>query len=272
VYMRIPFSRFSQYSILIGGSLETILLSFALGFRIRELQEDRERTEVFALEQASRNQELEIGFNLTQLRALRSQMNPHFLFNALNSIQSSILFDDRERAADLLVKFSNLMRQALEHSRQEAIPLSEEISFLKNYLELEKMRRGLPFTVVVDVDKDLLKINPSIPPSMLQPLCENALKHAFNHNNGKEENRLEITIRKGNHIDIVLAEIQDNGSGFQGHEAKVGKRSVGLSIIRERVALLNNQGKDASVEIIPKWKMPGGTGTLVKVRLPVLSV
>jgi two-component sensor histidine kinase len=155
-----------------------------------------------------RKRELQFQLEITQLeaRALRSQMNPHFIFNSLNSIQSFILKNDRDSAYKYLGKFSELIREILENSRNEKISIADEIHMLTNYLELERMRSDNSFNFDIVVDGRIHEHNTQIPIMVLQPVVENAIVHGVIPLEGRTgmvsivfcsvgENTLEIIVR-----------------------------------------------------------------------------
>ncbi len=137
-------------------------------------------------------------------------MNPHFIFNALNSIQSYIYFNKRMLAVDYLSKFASLMRLYLHQSKQEYISLSEELDGLNLYLELEKSRFEESFRFHINVGNDLNKREECVPSMLLQPYVENAIKHGLLH---KEEGLRELEIDFAKLGDSLKCTIEDNGIG-----------------------------------------------------------
>ena len=117
--------------------------------------------------------------NDLQQQVLRSQMNPHFIFNVLGSIQNFLLSNDNKKAALYLSRFAALTRATLEYSASQSISLTKEIEMLKNYMELEKMRNPEKFSYTVITDENLEADFIQIPPMMIQPFIENSLKHGF---------------------------------------------------------------------------------------------
>ncbi len=153
-----------------------------------------------------------IDKKITNLRLenLRSQMNPHFIFNALNSIQDYIISNEKELASSYLVKFSRLIRMYLEYSQQNEITLEEELKALKLYLELEKVRfeDELEYEIVID---NLLKTNKiKVPSLFIQPYVENALKHGLLHKSTDRKLKVEAKIIQQNKLQII---VEDNGIG-----------------------------------------------------------
>ena len=173
-------------------------------------------------------------------RLLLSQMNPHFIFNVLNSIRTELQTGNADKASDLLIMFSRLMRTNLENSRQSHIPLADEIDSLRNYLELEKQRSEGKFDYIIDLSADIALETLFLPPLLIQPLLENAIKHGMR--NRKEKGLISLRINKeANHL-IIL--VEDNGIGREEagklqKEEDVQKRSLGSRLIRERMELFN---------------------------------
>lgn len=193
---------------------------------------------------------------------LQNQMNPHFLFNVLTSIQSYMNEKDSEKASSYLSKFSRLTRMVLQSSANDKILLSEEIELLTNYIQLEQLRLGNSFEYNLIVDENLEAEEINIPPMMVQPFVENAIKHGLK---GIENGVLELKIvDKGEYI---IFSVRDNGKGFDKENARnKNHKSMALGIINERVAILKQKfRKNVSVnyEIVEK-------GTKIVVELPVI--
>jgi len=211
------------------------LLGVALWFRKKELHKQQKK-----LANAKKLAEYE-------LHALRSQMNPHFVFNSLNAIQYYITKNDNELSEKYLVKFARLIRMFFDFSREKEILLIDEIKLLKGYLEIEKMRFGSDFNYIVKL------INPKnidsfkIPTMLLQPIVENAVNHGLFHNKGKGLITVVFSLKDKKHLDVS---IQDDGVGIQ--KAKeiqansirtVQKKNNSTNIIKARIELLNQSKK-----------------------------
>lgn len=182
-----------------------------------------------------------IAFKEAQLAVLRNQMNPHFVFNSLNTLQDYIFEGNAIGANDYITSFSSLMRKSLEFSKLDSITIHEEIAFIKNYLSLEQQRFQEKFRFEIQqcstIDNDTL-----IPPLLVQPLVENAIKHAFKKDRS-EQGIIEVHYKSMNQ-DIILIEIIDNGDGFQykkSHQASNSHTSLGIEIIQERIRLINEK-------------------------------
>jgi LytS/YehU family sensor histidine kinase len=192
-------------------------------------------------------QETEIAQNAyseLELRALQMQMNPHFVFNALNSIQSYIINKEEQMANTYLTKFAALIRQFLDSSRSKYISLYEEITNLKLYVELEKLRFENKFDYVFDLDAKVSKYS-EIPTMLLQPFIENAINHGLRYRNSKGLLHVSF-IDDGRYI---LVKIQDNGVGRIAAEkikslSSKGYKSQGLQITAQRIENYNKLNQD----------------------------
>jgi len=218
--------------------------------------------------------DLEKNLSKSMMSSIKSQMNPHFFYNALNTIQAYIFTNEKQKANAYLAKFSKLTRNVLEMSEKETILLNEEIEALKLYLELEKMRFSDQFNFDIVLENTLDKENIEFPPMLIQPYVENAIKHGLLHKKGEKE--LMITFRKEQNLLIVL--IDDNGIGR--------KRSKELNRIKsekhqsfssdaneKRLEILNKNAKN-KVEIVLKFidkhDMNGmAIGTTVILSIPL---
>lgn len=210
-----------------------------------------------------------------EMRALRSQMNPHFIFNALNSVQNFILKNDPREASRYLTKFARLMRLILENSESPMVALAREIELLQYYTELEALRFKQRFQFDFQIDPRLNTESVAMPGMLIQPHIENAIWHGLMHREGQGQ----LWVRFGlENEQTLVCEIEDNGVGRTRaaeieQEYKQGHRSTGLINIRHRLELLNEQlGKDISMEIIDLYNSnQQAVGTKVQVRMPILA-
>ncbi|MFY7670217.1 histidine kinase [Tenacibaculum sp. MEBiC06402] len=209
-----------------------------------------------------------------KLESLRSQMNPHFIFNALNSIQDYILNNEKKLARTYLVKFSRLIRMYLEHSQRDKISLEEELAALNFYLELEKDRFQDSFSYQIIVDEKLDKELVGIPTFLIQPYVENAIKHGLLHK--KENRKLEIKFSINNQSNILHCSIDDNGVGrVTSNEINQRKAFKPVSFSSEanakRIDLLNKTRKyPIKLEIKDKYNDAlESQGTLVNIDIPL---
>ncbi len=206
--------------------------------------------------------------NLLALKSMRSQMNPHFIFNALNSVNSFIAVNDERNANRYLSEFSALMRSVLENSDEDFIPITKEIELLELYVKLEHNRFKEKFDYVVSVDKNISLDQFAIPPMLLQPYIENAIWHGLRYR--KEKGNLEISITKRDEETVAVI-IKDNGIGRnKSQELKtknqLKQKSKGMSNIKNRVAILNDMYKDR-ISVNVSNVLENGEGTKVELLL-----
>jgi LytS/YehU family sensor histidine kinase len=196
-------------------------------------------------------------------------MNPHFVFNALNSIQSYIINKEEQMANTYLTKFAALIRQFLDSSRSKYISLDEEITNLKLYVELEKLRFENKFDYVFDLDTKVSKYS-EIPTMLLQPFIENAINHGLRYRNSK--GMLQVSfIDDGRYI---LVKIQDNGVGRIAAEkikslSSKGYKSQGLQITAQRIENYNKLNQEnIEYKISDLLENSENIGTLVEIYFP----
>ncbi|MCW3102166.1 MAG: signal transduction histidine kinase, LytS [Bacteroidetes bacterium] len=206
------------------------------------------------------------------LTAVRAQMNPHFLFNAISSIQHYILSNDVYKSYDYLAKFSLLIRNVLDNSQEEFILLSKEIDTLKLYIELEQIRFNEPFSYVINVEGDLSTDSTFIPTMLIQPYIENAIWHGLMPK--QNDCSLELTFKKADHKLHVL--IKDNGVGRNKRnktQAEKQHKSKGLDLTAQRLHALGvKTDRDFQVEITDLTDGAGnGIGTEVRLLIPLIS-
>lgn len=178
-------------------------------------------------------------------------MNPHFLFNSLNSIQSFIMKNDTDNAVNFMSKFSNLMRLILSTSKSSYIVLQDEIKLLRYYLDIESLRFDNKFEYEITVDSEIDEDFISIPSHMIQPLAENSIKHGLIHKEGKGKIDIRFS-QKENHIQVI---VEDNGVGRERAEEiivrkKLQKSAQGILITKERLQVFNRQQKTNLFEIL----------------------
>ena len=235
-----------------------ILVYFIFTSKIRKLK--KAQSEILQKEQLNKQ------LVLSQLENLRSQMNPHFIFNALNSIQEYIVFNEKDLASSYLIKFSRLIRIYLDHSRESEVLLSEELKALTIYLDLEKNRFEdvLDYNIKMSKDLDVNKIK--IPSFFIQPYAENALKHGLLHK--KDNRKLLIDFSVNSSKNILYCKIQDNGIGIEASRALNSERdpmhkSFATRANQRRVDLLNtNRTHKVEINSLPE-------GTEVFITIPI---
>ncbi len=228
----------------------------------------RERT----IQQKER-QDAEVARKITELekRALQAQMNPHFIYNCMNSIQQFMILHDFEGAMKYLTRFSRLLRSVLNMSAQSRIVLSDEIKLIEDYLELENMRFPNKFVYRIEVSPEVNIHTVEIPPFFIQPQVENAVRHGLI--NKSSQGRLLIKIDKADQLIKVL--VEDNGIGRVIAQANKSNDNViheskGLTIVKERLAHLHSENGLYPFEIIDLYDPQGkATGTRVEITLPI---
>lgn len=207
----------------------------------------------------------------SQLTALRAQMNPHFIYNILNSIQGLVYAGQKEEAAENIGLFSDMMRKVLDISSKQYISLNNEIEMLQLYLEVEKLRMpDLEYTVEVDKSIDLFKTQ--IPSMIIQPYVENSIKHGLYHKKG--EKKLLVSIQKKENKELIIS-ITDNGIG-RSKAAEINKKrkkyeSFSTNAIDSRIQLFNDLGEASiKIEVIDLYdnNIPFGT----KIKINILTV
>lgn len=210
-----------------------------------------------------------------EITALQSQINPHFIFNSLNSIQNFILDSDTDHALSYLADFSYVLRQALESANQKLIPLNNELNYLKKYLKIEQMRFFEKFNLQLDIDENIDLDETDFPPMIVQPFVENAIKHGLLPKESK--GNLLIKFYKKN--DLIICEIEDDGIGRQ--KAKElnswlkGKHSSrGISLTKKRLELLAKFFKNENFHFMILDLTDGTkpTGTKVIITVPDINL
>ena len=216
--------------------------------------------------------EINKKFAELELEALQAQMNPHFIFNAMQSIQNFILKKDERTANKYMVRFSRLMRLFLESSKKKYIPVKEEIRLLKFYIELEHLRFPDKFDYHFDIDDDLEESSLEVASMMLQPFVENAINHGLIQNKVKG-NLLIRMVKKGGFLEVV---IDDDGIGREAarklrEESFKHHKSRGMQLVEGRRKVLNRLNElSISLDIIDKKSLEGrAIGTRVELGLPL---
>ena len=195
-----------------------------------------------------------------EIKAIRSQMNPHFMFNALNSIQSLINNQQYKQANIYLEKFSVLMRRVLNNSEKSFVPLSDELEAVTLYCELEKLRFDFEFTIHIDrgINADLTEI----PGMIIQPLVENSIVHGLAQKGSAGQLDVRITTDQS----YLTIEVRDNGTGLNPRSGN--DQGFGLKLVRERLDLLNAGGADGKLTLSSNLGT-GESGTTAVLMIPI---
>ena len=224
----------------------------------------------------AKNEEIkDISFRrqLTELemKALRAQINPHFLFNCLNSINRMIVKGDHENASTYLKKFSKMVRLIVENVETNRVSLENELALIESYIQLEELRFKGKIGYEILIDETIERGNVFLPPMVLQPFVENAIWHGLMH----KETSGHIKIAVKEYKDSLLCTIEDNGVGRGHSEALKDKsenktKSVGIKITEERLRLLNKKRLDEMVKIVDlKDALNEAVGTRVEISIPL---
>ncbi len=249
--------------VLLSIALVFILVGVILFFYYRAAKENEENK--------LRNKALEVERSL-----LRTQMNPHFIFNALNSVQSFIMGNNMQDAVRFLSKFAKLMRMILNNSMVQSVKLSDEMESLSLYLDLERARFGNRFNYCIDIDDNVEEDLVSVPPMLIQPFIENAIIHGLMHKTDGE-GLISISIAE-NDSDSLICRITDNGVGRKaaaeiekGRERK--HKSVGMQLTRDRLRDLNSESNARMSCVITDLEDEGGKalGTQVTIIIPLVE-
>jgi len=248
-----PFYKTYWFYVLIGV-LSSILIIIFLKKRLESIVQQKEVSK---------------SIEVLKNKALQAQMNPHFIFNAMNAIQGLISVGDNLNSERYLSKFSKLLRASLQDSRELCIPLSKEIENLKTYLDLEILRfeDQLSYQIIMDeeLEIDLIKI----PPMLIQPFIENCFIHGFSNIAAKGEVKISF---EENELDQIICKVEDNGIGRQIKESTCKIHvSLGTKIVKERLMSLGKiTPEEAIVYHDLKDKKGNAIGTRVLITIPII--
>lgn len=213
-------------------------------------------------EQKKKEADFKVQVSYTEMKVLRLQMNPHFIFNSLNSISDYISRHDIQTADCYLGKFAKVMRLTLEYSDQKAISLAKDLHALELYLQLEAARLNNKFSYEIKIDKEIDAENTLVPPMLLQPFVENSIWHGIADKPG--EGKICVEIKK--EAEMINCIVEDNGVGRKGTQSSNGaKRSLGMKITKARIDILNKLKRSkAGIELFDLHE-----GLRVQVKLPL---
>ena len=224
----------------------------------------QQRQELETEKEAKLLAEFNRKFSESELKALRSQMNPHFVFNILNTIESYALENNKESASIMIRKFSRLTRLVLENSMNQLVPFENDWRSLQLYIELEQMRYADEFMVTYKVQQQIMEQGYLIPPMIIQPFVENAILHGLRNKHGIDGKlNLSATVSNG----YIIVQVDDNGIGrtkaaLLKLNNPLHKKSLGIKVTQDRIAIFNNltQNRKAKVEI---QDLPEGTRVII---------
>lgn len=303
----------APYNILVSGVLLHVLFFAAgLSYRNKLVHQEKTKTQEMLIKQLNKNKDLQRKLNVQleelvkeqtteilrkkmeleeqrkiqldveyskklaeiELKAIRAQINPHFIFNCLNSIQLFVMQRDFEHAQKYLSDFSYLIRKTLDFSRRNFISLADEITYLNTYLGLEKMRFEHKMSYEIMVDPAIATAELEVPAMLLQPYVENAVKHGMN-NDDRTAGLLVVSFRLSA-SDMLECVIEDNGIGIERSRALRSlpshHQSSGMEISLTRADLLNKMyNTEIQIEIIDKSrKQANDSGTIIRIFIPQL--
>ncbi|MCK4568789.1 MAG: histidine kinase [Bacteroidales bacterium] len=249
------------FRVILGALIFALLWSF-IYWRIRAIKKKHEvEKKVLAIEK-----EL---FDIQQ-KALQLQMNPHFIFNSLNAIQSFVIANDTDKAIHYLSKFSQLMRMTLANSREASIPVKDELKAVMHYMDIERLRFDNKFDYKAEVDNNIDQEFMEIPPMIIQPFVENAIIHGLV--NSPEPGHILLSLKLQENF--IFCTIEDNGIGRKKaqeirDESGIKRKSRGMLITRERLEILNKQNKEKfAVKVIDLHDKSGKpSGTRVEINI-----
>lgn len=256
-----PLWKRTWFILLSLATIATIILGI-YRIKARYIRREVELREKYKLEMAQ-----------LEMKSLRAQMNPHFLFNSLNSIKSFIAQNEPRIATRYLTKFSHLIRLILNNSREPLVSLEQELKALELYIELEQLRFEHSFDYHISLDQSLNTEDVVLPPLILQPYVENAIWHGLLQK--EDERTLIIKIEKV--PDGIVVTIEDNGIGREAAKENKSKtatkhKSLGMAITADRISMVNEGLKSNGVQIHDLVGPDGEPlGTEVKIHLPTIN-
>jgi hypothetical protein len=205
-----------------------------------------------------------------EIKLIKSQMNPHFIFNSLNSIQQLFTLDEKEKAQYYLSNFSRLMRKLLENTTKENLSLADEVEILNRYLEIESLRFNHVFKYTIKIDPQINALATFIPHFLIQPFVENAIWHGLLAKKGDKNLLIQFKLVNENKIECT---IDDDGVGRQAKKQNIEKKSLAINFIKQRLELMNkNLGTNLSLTITDKVDANGKSqGTTVILYLPIIK-
>jgi len=244
-----------------GAAIEVFIFSLAMGYRIKKIENEKKLIE---------NEMTKI-----ELTALRAQMNPHFIFNSLNSIRAYVISNEIKKASDYITKFSRLIRLILYYSANERITLREEIEALQLYVQLEELRFRENFGFEVNMDEELDMKTIVVPPLIIQPYVENAIRHGLTPKDGNKKLWLSIERENGN----IIFRIKDNGVGRQfnkSHSENAEEhKSIAMELTKKRIDLagkLYSTEENIIINDLVENGVPTGTEVILKFPCDALKL
>lgn len=274
------------WAFVLDAILLTALAWLLVRWRTKSLKQEKEKLEKKVEKRTEQLREKEIALRqaynelkdaqdqVIQLEKLSAQMNPHFVFNALNTIQSFIYSDNKKSATKYLGKFSDLMRKVLDNSSKSTVTLAEEIELLGLYLDLENSRFGEDFNARIEIEPGLNLENIEVPPMLIQPYVENSIKHGLLHQQGEKilVTKVLRAPAQGNAVEI---RITDNGIGRtrsrEINRSRVNHNPFATQANEKRIEIFNrHHHTNVKIAAIDEWHADGtAAGTTVSITIPI---
>lgn len=251
-----------------GVLVEALFFAMGLGFKLKLARDEKNRAQEALIQKTREESAMKQQLNTAKIQALKAQMNPHFLFNAMNSIQHFITINDKGSAIRYLSKFAKLIRQTLDHSTQEKVSLAGELEVLKNYMDLEGLRLAKGFDYEIKMDAAIDPDEVYIPQLLIQPVVENAIVHGFKTAGTRGNLQLSFAL-DGADLRVV---VRDNGIGraAAAQLKRAGHTSRATEITSKRLTALGRDAQQA-VETIDLVESGKAVGTEVRMRIPYSS-
>lgn len=244
---------------MLGTAIEVFVFSLAMGYRIKQSEQEKKN--------------IENEIDKIRLIALKAQMNPHFIFNSLNSIRAYVITNETKKASDYITKFAKLIRLILHYASKDSILLQSELEALQLYVELEQLRFRDDFNFDLRLDQRIKPNQVWVPPLILQPYVENAIVHGLAP---KKDNKIlrVMVIMNQNHLEFV---VRDNGVGRNysksiSKEMNPAHKSMAMELTRRRIELMDTENTDKPKIAITDLKENGDpSGTEVRFTLPLMT-
>ena len=256
-------------NLLMTAAVIGLLLTIALGGLLYwSFQTKKKKAEA-----VQKQQEAELKNQMTELefKAFKAQLNPHFIFNYLNAISFYILQNNADKASGMISRFSKLLRNVLQSSEQNLVPLADDITTIERYVELMHEMSSVPFTYTIVADKEVRNLHKAVPPLFIQPYIENAILHGIRQSDGSGLFLKVQYTKQGN--DLVV-QITDNGTGFdiaswrQAKKFNNGHVHLGMNMTEKRILIFAQQhGYDAGISYDKYADSDTQPGTEIKVLL-----
>lgn len=260
IYIATPFYKTNWFTAILAIVIASVIY-FLYRMRIRNIEKTESLKTQFNKQLAE-----------TEMRALRAQMNPHFIFNCLNSINRYIVKNDHKTASLYLTKFAKLIRLILDNSETHQVSLNQELDALKLYIDIESLRFDHKFSYEIEVDENIQTDSILIPPMIIQPFVENAIWHGLLHKDTPGRMHLRFFLEG----DLLYCEVEDDGVGRRKamelkSKSATTRKSLGIKITSDRLAILNSKSNiqgSITYEDLNDHEMKS-TGTRVTIKIPV---